>query len=72
MYLIHFGDDKYARKLYELHGRSIEGLPRNLQARAVEQYLNLEEMFEEVAYRMEMQEKTADFQKRNPGQEYSV
>ena len=29
-------------------------------------------MFEEVAYRMEMQEKTADFQKRNPGQEYSV
>ena len=72
MYLIHFDDEKYARKLSELHGRSIEGLPRNLQARAVEQYLSLEEMFEEIAYRMEMQEKTADFQKRNFSQDYNV
>ena len=71
-YLLHFGEETFARKLLEMHGRTIQGWPKKIQVRIVEQHLNVEEIFYEVAYQMETQEKTADLQKKGPQSDYMV
>ena len=60
---MHFEDDRVAHKLLEFHGRNIVGFDKKIQVRIVEQRLALDEIFYEVLYQMETQERTAEFQR---------
>ena len=61
-----FLEEEASRKVLDLHGREIRGFEKKLQVREVEQHLSVEEIFREIRYQMELQEKTADFP-RNRG-----
>ena len=64
VYILSYGDERFARKLLEFHGRSMQGTEKTIQVRIVEQHLSVDEIFYEVAYQLETQEKTGDSQKR--------
>ena len=65
-YHMTFLEEEASRKILDLHGREIRGFDKKLQVREVEQHLSVEEIFREIRYQMELQEKTADFP-RNRG-----
>ena len=73
VYHVYFEDDVVAHKLLELHGRSLMGHGKTIQARTVEQHLGVEEIFREVTYQMETQETMADLQRgRGRNSDYQV
>ena len=63
VYWLLFGDERLADKLLALHGRET-GSGVKLQVHVVEQHLSVDDLFYEVASKMELQEKTADYQRR--------
>ena len=71
-FFVHFAEEKIARKLLEFHGRLLNGAEKKVKARLVEQHLTMDEIFSEVAMRMETQERTADLQKGSVNTEYRV
>lgn len=72
VYLVHFGDERIAKRLAEFHGRGIAGHEKKMQVRVVEQHFSVEEIFYEVMHQMETQERTAEFPRRTGGGDYQI
>lgn len=73
VYWLLFGDERLSQKLLELHGRVGQNSGAKISVRVVEQHLSVDDIFYEVGSRMEIQEKTAEYQRRGVYQQnYAV